>query len=138
MKPLYLINKKNNWHCQRQKTSRILVASYFVTWTTWYILASVIQIISLFAICCWCLLHFIISQLTLAFIRMPTCQAYKCTNTTGRTTKGKSFFKIPEAKNATEWRRVQQWLHNMGIGQDIRVYGGHNLSILICNQEKKS
>ena len=29
---------------------------------------------------------------------MPTCQAYKCTNTTGRTTKGKSFFKIPELK----------------------------------------
>ena len=31
MKPLYIINKKNKWHCQRQKTSRILLASDFVT-----------------------------------------------------------------------------------------------------------
>ena len=46
---------------------------------------------------------------------MPTCQAYKCTNTTGRTTKCKNF-KIPEPKNATERKRVQQWLHNMGMG----------------------
>ena len=38
MKPLYIINKKNNWHCQRQKTSRILLASDFVTWTARYIL----------------------------------------------------------------------------------------------------
>ena len=36
---------------------------------------------------------------------MPTCQAYKCTNTTGRTTKGKSFFKITEPKNATEGKK---------------------------------
>ena len=38
MKPLYIINKKNKWHCQRQKTSRILLASDFVTWTARYIL----------------------------------------------------------------------------------------------------
>ena len=31
-----LINKKNNWHCQKQKTSRILLASDFVTWTARY------------------------------------------------------------------------------------------------------
>ena len=30
IKPLYIINKKNNWHCQRQKTLRILLASDFV------------------------------------------------------------------------------------------------------------
>ena len=35
-------------------------------------------------------------------------------NTTGRTTKVKSFFKIPEPKNATERNRAQQCLHNMG------------------------
>ena len=29
--PLYIINKKNNWHCQKQKPSRILLASDFVT-----------------------------------------------------------------------------------------------------------
>ena len=53
---------------------------------------------------------------------MPTCQAYKCTNTTGRTTKGKSFFKIPEPKNATEQKRAQQWLDNMGMRQDIKTF----------------
>ena len=30
MKPLYIINKKNNWHCQKQKTSRIFLGSDFV------------------------------------------------------------------------------------------------------------
>ena len=53
---------------------------------------------------------------------MPTCQAYKCTNTTGRTTKGKSFFKKPEPKNTAEQKRAEQWLHNMGIGQDIKTF----------------
>ena len=38
MKPLCIINKKYNWHCQRQKTSRIILASDFVTWTARYIL----------------------------------------------------------------------------------------------------
>ena len=33
-----IIHKKNNWHCQRQKSSRILSASDFVTWTARYIL----------------------------------------------------------------------------------------------------
>ena len=53
---------------------------------------------------------------------MPTCQAHKYKNTTGRTTKGKSFFKISEPKNATERKRAQQWLHNMGMGQDIKTF----------------
>ena len=39
---------------------------------------------------------------------MPTCHAYKCTNTTVKTTKSKSFSKISEPKNATERRRAQQ------------------------------
>ena len=42
MKPLYIRNKKNNWHCQRQKTSRILLASDFVTRTARYVLDSVL------------------------------------------------------------------------------------------------
>ena len=124
MKPLYMIKKNNNWHCQRQKTSRVLLVSDFVTWAAWYILDLVFcfsYTVYKFVICCWCSLHFIISQLTLTFIRIPSCQAYKCTNTTGRMTKGKSFFKIPEPKNATEWKRAQQWLHNMGMGQGIKT-----------------
>ena len=61
---------------------------------------------------------------------MPTCQAYKCTNTTGRTTKGKSFFKIPEPKNVTERKRAQQWLHNMSMGQDIKTFKFSRNSVL--------
>ena len=88
---------------------------------------------------------------------MPTCQAYKCTNTTGRTTKGKSFLKIPESKNAIERKRAQQWLHNLGMEQDIKTLKFSRNSVLcedhfhkdcikrslvyeylICSQEKKS
>ena len=61
---------------------------------------------------------------------MPTCQAYKCMNTTGRTTKGKSFFKILEPKNETERKRAQQWLHNMGMGQDIKTFKFSRNSVL--------
>ena len=61
---------------------------------------------------------------------MPTSQSYKCTNTTGRATKGKSFFKIPEPKNATERKRAQQWLHNMGMGQDIKTFQFSRNSVL--------
>ena len=61
---------------------------------------------------------------------MPTCQAYKCTNNTGRTTKGKSFFKIPEPKNVTERKRAQQWLHNMSMGQDIKTFKFSRNSVL--------
>ena len=53
---------------------------------------------------------------------MPTCQAFKCTNNTGRMTKGESFFKIPEPKNATERKRAQQWLHNMVMGQFLQAH----------------
>ena len=61
---------------------------------------------------------------------MPTGQAYKCTNTTGRTTKGKSFFEIPEPKNAIERERAQLWLHNMGMGQDIKAFKFSRNSVL--------
>ena len=53
---------------------------------------------------------------------MPTCQAYKCTNTTGRTAKGKRLFKIPEPNNAAERKKAQQLLHNIGMGQDIKTF----------------
>ena len=42
MKPLYIRNKNKNWHCQRQKTSRILLASDFATRTARYVLDSVL------------------------------------------------------------------------------------------------
>ena len=38
MKPLYIINKNNNWHCQRQKPSIISLSSDFVTWPARYLL----------------------------------------------------------------------------------------------------
>ena len=61
---------------------------------------------------------------------MPTCQAYKCTDTTGRTTKSKSFFKINEPKNATERKRAQQWLHNISMGQDTKTFRFSRNSVL--------
>ena len=42
---------------------------------------------------------------------MPSCLAFGCTNTTGRTVE-KSFYKIPNPKN--EKARASRWLHNMG------------------------
>ena len=53
---------------------------------------------------------------------MSTCQACQCTNTTGRTTKGKSFFEIPEPKNAKEQKRMQQWLHNNTVAATNRFF----------------
>ena len=38
MKPFYIRNKKNNWHRQRQKTSKILLVSDFVTGVARHIL----------------------------------------------------------------------------------------------------
>ena len=38
---------------------------------------------------------------------MPTCIAYGCSNKSG-VAKGKSFFKIPDSKENSEW------LHNIG------------------------
>ena len=52
---------------------------------------------------------------------MPTCQAYKYANTTGITTKDKSFFKIPEPKSETERKKAQQLLRNMAMGQDTNT-----------------
>ena len=66
---------------------------------------------------------------------MPTCQACKCTNTTGRTTKDKSFLKISEPKIATERERAQQWLHNMG--QDTKTFKFSRNSVLCEDHFRK-
>ena len=65
------------------------------------------------------------------------CQAYKCTNTTWRTAKGKSFFKITEPKNATQRKKVQQGLHNMGMVQDIKTFKFCRNSVLCGNHVHK-
>ena len=49
---------------------------------------------------------------------MPTCQAYKCTNTTGINTKSKSFLKIPEPKNATEEKKSTAMPTQYGYGRE--------------------
>ena len=59
------------------------------------------------------------SDLTLLIV--PTCQAFYCTKISGKTEKGNSFFRIPETKNPTERKKAQQWLHNMGMGLDIKT-----------------
>ena len=69
---------------------------------------------------------------------MPTWQAYQCAHTTGRTTKDKSFFKIPEPKNAAERKRAQQWLHNVGIGQqDTKTFKFSRNSVLCEDHFRK-
>ena len=44
-------------------------------------------------------------------VKMPSCLAFGCNNTSGRI-KGKSFFKIPDPKKHREL--CSRWLHNMG------------------------
>ena len=65
------------------------------------------------------------------------CQAYKCTNTTGRTTKGKSIFKIIEPKNAIQRKKMQQGLHNMGMRQYIKTFKFSRNSVLCGNHVYK-
>ena len=40
------------------------------------------------------------------------------------------MFKVPEPKNATERKKVQQGLHNMGMGQDIKAFKFSRNSVL--------
>ena len=35
--------------------------------------------------------------------------------------KDESFLRIHEPKNLTEWKKGQQWLHSMGMGQGIKT-----------------
>ena len=52
------------------------------------------------------------------------------TNKTGRTGKGKNFLRIPEPKCPTERKRAQEWLHNMGMEQDIKTFKFCKVSFL--------
>ena len=52
------------------------------------------------------------------------------TNKTGRTGKGKNFLRIPEPKCSTERKRAQEWLHNIGMGQDIKTFKFVKVSLL--------
>ena len=45
-------------------------------------------------------------------------------------TNGKSFFKVPEPKNATERKKAQQGLHDMDMGQDIKAFKFSRNSVL--------
>ena len=53
---------------------------------------------------------------------MPSCQAYGCSQTTGKSGKGKSFFKVPEPKNEKERARAEKWLSCIGAGHEVRTF----------------
>ena len=53
---------------------------------------------------------------------MPTCAAHGCVNTTGRLKEKKSFFRIPRPVTESEKKRAAKWLHNMGMGQNVKTY----------------
>ena len=53
---------------------------------------------------------------------MPTCAAHGCVNTTGRLKEKKSFFRIPRPVKESEKKRAAKWLHNMGMGQNVKTY----------------
>lgn len=53
---------------------------------------------------------------------MPSCLAYQCANTTGRTNEKKGFFIVPRPVNRTEKLRATRWLHNIGTGLNINKF----------------
>ena len=56
---------------------------------------------------------------------MPSCQAYGCSNTTGKA-NGKRFYSIPNPKKKNEKTRAATWLHNIGTGYNVHNFNVHN------------
>ena len=52
---------------------------------------------------------------------MPSCQAFGCSNTSGKTKAKirKSYFMIPRPVNDSERERAGKWLHDMGTGHTV-------------------
>ena len=51
---------------------------------------------------------------------MPSCQAYGCSNTSGRTPGKLSYFRFPNSVH--EKSQVERSLHNIGTGQTINTF----------------
>ena len=52
----------------------------------------------------------------IAFVRMPTCIAYGCSNTAKKSDIKRGFFQVPFRKNKEEKKHAARWLHNIGSG----------------------
>ena len=76
------------------------------------------------------MLQLIISQLTLTFIKHPSVKHISERIPQEERQKVKVSFKITEPKNATERKKVEQGLHNMGIGQAIKTFKFSRNSVL--------
>lgn len=53
---------------------------------------------------------------------MPSCQAYGCGNTTGKTSASHriSYYRIPHPSK--EKNRAKRWLHNIGTGHNVNSF----------------
>ena len=51
---------------------------------------------------------------------MPSCQAWGCANTSGKTAVKKHYHKIPEPPK--EIQRAERWLHNIGTGHTPQTF----------------
>ena len=51
---------------------------------------------------------------------MPSCQAYGCSNTSGKTTGKISYFHFPDPSK--EKARAERWLHNIGTGYTVTSF----------------
>ena len=53
---------------------------------------------------------------------MPTCIAYGCSNTSGKSDIKRGFFRVPVPKNEEEEKRAARWLHNIGTGYTVNMF----------------
>ena len=51
---------------------------------------------------------------------MPSCQAYGCSNTSGKTPGKRSYYHFPNP--AREKECAERWLHNIGTGHTINNF----------------
>lgn len=51
---------------------------------------------------------------------MPSCQAYGCANTSGKSPGKISYFHFPDPNK--EKARAEKWLHNIGTGYNLQSF----------------
>ena len=60
---------------------------------------------------------------------MPSCKAFGCANTSGRTFPKISYYKFPNPEK--EKARTERWLHNIGTGCNINSFNFQ--SSVVCS-----
>ena len=61
---------------------------------------------------------------------MPSCQAYQCANTSGKTPGKKSYFQFPDP--VKEKDRAEKWLFNIGTGHTVNKFN-FNKNKVVCS-----